>query len=425
MRYFWMLCTMFIGFALQAQESIDEKEEVASAYLDNGNFEEAAKRYEELLKMDHNNAYLLSQCGLCYFYLDSFEKCKEKFRLAVLYGDVNDSETMASYYTNLCAAYSNLNQDEEAYEYAMKAYQLDKTQLWNAASMAQNISRYDECLKLMNDAENAPLNNVFHSLYGKCYYSKKQYKRAMYHYRTFLENYDAEDELSVRLNLKDQENYYLYSSLSLLGETIEEGDQDEIINEIVSLLKRNSNKEEDMIAAFLGIENICDMYGMNASACEKLFHAVVTKPTQKQEILATFYSIKNYQKANWLAGEYLARNAEESPGDIKQIQFLSALQLYTINKDNLKKDLENGDLKALLQSFDLLLRTGESYSDEKFESTQEISNLLDNMVRIFKRSYPTYLENNDATPLMLRFIRRVPNEESQNQLIQMLAIEYE
>ena len=63
---------------------------------------------------------------------------------------------------------------------------MDNNQLWNAASMAQNSRKYEECLALMNKAaESTALNIAYKSLYGRCYYNTGQYRKAVDNFRDF------------------------------------------------------------------------------------------------------------------------------------------------------------------------------------------------------------------------------------------------
>ena len=54
----------------------------------------------------------------------------------------------------MSAVFSKINEDEKAYDYARKALEIDETSLtlFNAASMANNIEKPEECLKILDNA---------------------------------------------------------------------------------------------------------------------------------------------------------------------------------------------------------------------------------------------------------------------------------
>lgn len=88
-------------------------------------YEASIEVYEQLLKQNPNYRYYHSKKGLAYFHLGVYQKAQESFRLATLYANPDNKETLATDYTNLAATYSALDKNEKAYEYSLKAYHLD------------------------------------------------------------------------------------------------------------------------------------------------------------------------------------------------------------------------------------------------------------------------------------------------------------
>ena len=133
-----MICCHAVLFGQSS--SLDEFLRSADNAYEQNDYAKAVAYYEKVLLVEHKDHQILNRAGISYFKLKNFAKAKDKFRLAALYGPVDDDETMSSYYSNLSACYSYLYEDSKAFEYALKGYHLDKTStyaFWNAASNAQ------------------------------------------------------------------------------------------------------------------------------------------------------------------------------------------------------------------------------------------------------------------------------------------------
>lgn len=64
---------------VNGQSTASTKEDEAYRLHENKEYTKAAEIYEELLKTDYKNTYLLSMCGSSYFAQKKYEKAKEKY----------------------------------------------------------------------------------------------------------------------------------------------------------------------------------------------------------------------------------------------------------------------------------------------------------------------------------------------------------
>ncbi|MCL1671522.1 hypothetical protein [Elizabethkingia ursingii] len=77
---------------VKAQTTTNVSQDKAYELHENRLFAEVPEMYEELLKTDYKNAYLLGMCGSSYFALEKYEKAKEKYSLAILYMSPDDKK---------------------------------------------------------------------------------------------------------------------------------------------------------------------------------------------------------------------------------------------------------------------------------------------------------------------------------------------
>jgi|GEM_PF-1465165 len=428
MKLMSMACLLLCGLYVHAQENETEAKtsKALLCYVDK-EYEKAAQLYEELLEKDYKNTYLLTQCGLSYYHQQKYEKAREKMRLATLYGDVNDKPKMAMYYSNLSAAYSHLNDDEKAFESAVKAYYMDKTsqsRLWNAASMAQNLSRYDNCLKLMDDAETGALHYAFETLYARCYYGKQNFEEAVRHYVAFFDHYDQRDDF-VLLIIKDERNNFLHASLHLLSATSDTYKQDQIIGQVVRVKRLHPMVmfRQDMLHAFTRADNYCITYKLDCT-CNKVFRAWVNDPNSYDEIRFNFHALHNYENTYQLSTGYLEnKDLGDTEVEIKQLQFLSALHLYLAAYKKRGHVGKTGETTKLLAYFDGLFAGKTTYSDAEFKAIPGIKVLIMNMLDAFRANFPNVEEQKLAVPLLKKFVVRIPNDTIKNKTLEMIQQE--
>lgn len=413
-----ILCYLLFPFWLSAQDHLtEEKTSQAMIHYQDKEYAQAAKLYEEILEKDYKNSYLLTQCGLSYYHQQKFQEAKEKFRLATLYGNVDDRETMALYHSNLSAAYSNLDDDEPAFEHAVKAYYLDKERLWNAASMAQNLGRYDDCLKLMNEAEEGTLHNAYRTLYGRSYYRKEEFRKAIQQYKTFFDHYDPNDD-TVPLVIRDDRNFYLYSCLHVLAKSDDEQEVNEIIDQVIQVQKAHPMVmyRQDMLAFFTIPKNICKTYGLDVEMSKRLFYAWVNDPNKYDELLFSFYALNAYHDTYQLTAKYLQDDVGELEREFHEIHFLSALHLYLQDRKKQQTSANDERLEELLFLFDDFFEADRIYSDEQFMVIPRIENLLMGLLAAFRSNYAKGEEQERIAPVLIKFLERLPNESIRSKI---------
>ncbi|MFD2598446.1 tetratricopeptide repeat protein [Sphingobacterium corticis] len=427
-RLLCAVCVLICSFCALAQESeTEEKTRLALLAYTDKEYDKAAELYEELLEKDYKNTYLLSQCGLSYYHQKKYEQAREKLRLATLYGDVNDKSKMALYYSNLSAAYSHLNDDEKAFENAVKAYYMDKSsqnRLWNAASMAQNLSRYDDCLKLMNDAETGSLNNAFQTLYARSYYGKQNFELAYQYYVTFFDHYDQNDDY-VPLIIKDERNNFWNASLLLIAATDDEQKQNQIIDQVLRIKKAHPSImfRQDLLNGFTSENNYCKRFKLHCASCEKVFRAWVNDPNIYDELRFNFYALHQYEKAHQWSTEFLKEDLGELQSEIQQVQFLSALHIYLADYKKRGNAEDAKKTNELLADFDNFFDSNTTYTDEQFGSIPGIEDLLFGVNEAFQKNFESIAEQRNVAHLYRKFMERIPIDSIRNQVIDMLDLE--
>ena len=180
----------FLYFSLPffAQSEIKKMEIEADSLYNAKQYNASIQIYNLLLSKNPKNSFYLSNQGLNYFKLNDFKKTKENFRLSILYEDSDNKESLAINYSNLSACFLELNEFTKGYEYALKAYHLDKndsTILWNVASLANNVQDYKKVIEILNNAS-IDKHNDFNSLYGTAYLSLGENEKSINYYEIFL-----------------------------------------------------------------------------------------------------------------------------------------------------------------------------------------------------------------------------------------------
>lgn len=298
---------------------IEDKAKVAYAIK---NYDEAILLYNELITRDYKNHEYLNNLGLCYFQSKNYIKAKENFRLAVLYSEKN-----ATYYTNLSAAFCKLDEDEKAYDYARKAYDIEETEftLFNAASFANVIKRFDLCLDLLRKS-NIEKNNDFNILYAEAYFLKGDIEKSIYHYELYLQNYNANTSSEEYYNQK----YHYFKGLmnNFERNVTEKNNFENYLPKIDSLyFNLNNSPQQDKtnkktintIRTILRIDTTYNTYFTN------MIEKVSDLGLHKGELL---YFTKNYDKAI----SYITAMEMQDVESIKLL-FASYLAKYAEQKD--------------------------------------------------------------------------------------------
>ncbi|MGJ1319917.1 tetratricopeptide repeat protein [Sphingobacterium spiritivorum] len=421
---------VFTSFSLTAQNMLSLS--AADSLYEEKEFTKALQAYEKLLLQDENNSYILCKTGLCQYELKDFQKAKEKFRLAALYCAPEDKENIALYYTNLSACFSNLQDNEKAYEYAIKAYSIMEDsgiQLWNAASMAQNLGKYDECLKIMDNAK-VEKNNAFLTLYGRCYMAKKLYQQCIESYEQFLANYDANDDF-VTLNAEDEKGRLVIAyAFRLTSPDLSEQEIDACIARLKELWISQSADEmarTNMLNSFFKDENICSIYSYSAIICHKLFSALVTDASPVEKMQFAYYTQKNYSDALEIARGLMNNTAHLSGEElqkVKAIRYFASLRLFIADYLRKGKQVDQEQLRALAVGFNDLFEKGKMYSDEEFQQGTTEFGYMQETFTCFQNSFKTKEEQREAAPILLQIIKDLPNVTARKELTEILSKGY-
>ena len=205
----YLLVLFYLTLVLNEVSAQDKYKltKTADSLMDKQEYQKALDIYEKLLQQENTNPQYLTQSGVANFRLKNFEKAKEKFRMATLYAEGNEL-----YLSNLSAAYSNMNENQKAYEYAIQALNVKATALtvYNAMANANNIHKYDETFRLSIKYPHLKTKNQFNYVIGLAHYHSKHYQDANNFLATYLNNLDAEDSI---INTYNQAKIIYFNSL--------------------------------------------------------------------------------------------------------------------------------------------------------------------------------------------------------------------
>lgn len=420
-KYIFFILVTLVNHPAAAQAASEVQMDRARELYDSKKYEEAAAFCEKLLKDDYKNTYLLNQCGLSYFQQGKYEKARDKFRLATLYCPPGDKTNMGLYYSNLSASYDHTGNREKAYENALKAYQLDNNNLWNAASMAQNAGKYEECLKLMDKAGKDNLHIAYQTLYGRCYYHTKRYREAADSYRRFFSEYDPRDEF-VTLDTETEANYFLYACLFNVAAETDEKKIDTAIAEIKKIIGKSGTKvsRENMMKGFAQPDNICSKYSFSAGTCAKIFKIWIDNPTAGEQMQFTYYALKDYPSA-FRQSEYLVRSGENQKA--KEIYYLSSLRLFL-------EDYFQNSRKADLKKLDMIAGLFKGVISKKNDTDSGLPPRVEDdetameTFRIFNEYFKSREEQREAAALLIVIMENLPDERAKTEVMKILKAGY-
>jgi len=407
---------------VKAQTNASISQDNAYELQENKKFAEAARMYEELLKTDYKNTYLLGMCGSSYFAMEKYEKAKEKYSLAILYTSPDNKKSKALFYSNLSACYSNLGNNEKAYENAMRAYRLDNDQLWNAASMAQNFHKYEECLGLMNKAaESTTLNTAYKSLYGRYYYNTERYREAVDNLRDFLDHYVPES-FFANFNMKEERRVFIQAYINLIASEKDPSKINTDITDLQNTLKSldDSYFRDVIVWSFTDNNNICSKYKLSTEACSKIFSKLVNKPTLKEEFWFSYYALKDYEKSFQLSEKILVSGNDR---EVKLYQYMSSVHLFITDYFQHNQKADEKKLDNLIVLFKNLFEKNKIYSDKEFT---DFSDAYAPVMKTFN-VFNLYFKNKEqikAVPYVRKIMENVPNEKIKSEIMKVLNAGY-
>lgn len=413
---------LLFTFCLSAQtRTADQLLQEAESYYQDEKYLEAIPLYEKYLLVNEKDHEALQSTGISYFRIDDFQKAKDKFRLAALYCPVDKKVSLASYYTNLSGAYSNLEENEKAYEYATKAYRIDQTSstLFNAASMANNIDRCPDALKLLQDSKVEKDNN-FNALYGICYYKQNDYEKSIRHYEDFFANYDSERSINFKMGDEKQRLFNAYLSAAAITNAPISNERISKIKDLYLDLLNNEDKKEQMLQRFtLGAST----WNLNRTSADIIKQLV--KISAEQIPLKTQLEIKvaqqDFGQMYEMADGYLKQKPKLSPEDLYMVKFYRYLgSLYYFTGDLKKNGFEYNEkqLTSLISLFKDLYPKKE-YSKE--ELTPELMLTLKTTLEFFKDAAKSKDEQRKVVPLLEKILINFPNVEVRNSIKEFLS----
>lgn len=408
-KLLYSLTFLFFSVHFSAQsKSIDELIEISTQKIESKSYKEAIPLLTQVLDKEYNNHLALNKLGICYFELGDYNKAKENFRKAVLYSEKN------SYYlSNLSATFSRLNEDEKAYEYARKALAVEETRLslFNAVSLANNVNRVDECIDLLNKST-LEKHNDFNSLYGRCYYKKKDFKNSIAKYELYFEN-DGKTEKFVEEINDEQERQSL--QMAYLFEIVSSKTNENLKNDYLQKLKKSLKIQpnDEVKKSFLSGKNICSKNNISAEKCEKLYQSIFdSSQSSLDELSYEYYINKNYQQSYDLANKMSTKNlSDEDLYQLKLVHYLSSMQLFS--EDYLKNN-RTANQKMLDESvmlFKNLYVKGKEYTDQEFSKNVNLQLPVLYTLEIFHVEEYKSVENQEKiAPSILKILMSTPNE---------------
>ncbi len=279
------------------------------------NCAEAVKLYEKLLLQAPKNTTYLSRAAYCYFEEGKFQRAHDKYRLALLYTPVSDTENRALYTSNISACLDKQGEHEKAFEYAQQAYRLKENtfHLWNVLSVAWNLQKWNLILGEMARAK-VETNNNFLFFTGAAYNGTGQHAQAIQTLETFLGNYDSNDEYPMQDFFPEARNYLLDSYRERLVNTPKNGDAERgrYLKGMAAVLQRgqDANAWEAYHQIFLRPLNICYIQKIPDALCEQLFDATMPRQLPAEKALAAYFVGRDYDTA-YAATDRLLQSANQ------------------------------------------------------------------------------------------------------------------
>lgn len=363
---------LLISTSTFSQENIEALEHKANSLYEAEDYQAAILVYNQILKLDPNNASHLSSRGISYYYLRDYNKAKESFRLAILYRDPDDKKLLANDYSNLSSIYSSLEEDKKAYEYALKAYSLDKNKdniLFNVASLGHNVNQYEKSIEILDQAE-IELHNDFNSLYGKCYLQLDRYKESIEYYEKYFQNRDENDLFVPQINLLDEKKNLWSAYMYELLNHIQEGETGYKHKSKVLLLTKELAKTEKRRTLEETILRILEVTKFEKNPYTDLlvqqFEMLPDTDTMNQIIF--YYRVNNFKKSKEIVEKLAKKKNHEdwmTEDRIKIYRYLNELNEVLAKISPQGDKVEDRELESIINLLkDFYSDKGIGYQDE-------------------------------------------------------------
>jgi tetratricopeptide (TPR) repeat protein len=367
-----------ISSTLFAQKNLSSLEESADSLYKLKEYNASIEIYDNLLAKKPNNSHYLLYKGLCFFNLGNYQKAKEYCRLAVLYANTNEKESLSNYYSNLSACYYQLSDVKKAYECAMKAYYLNEYNplaLWNAAGLASSIGEYKKGIEML-DKSKIEKHNDFNSLYGEIYLLSQEYDKSVEFFEKFFLNFD-ENERFVDIDLSVAKYRLLIAYMGVLTRNIEnEVNENNYEQQMLNLTKELTGIEEiNNLTSKHILEFLDSVKAKNNPFTDLFIKEFEMLPDRPLLESATFYyRVKQYKKSQEFVEKLIATDFYPSDSDeksTKMYRYLNQLNIMLIHSKNRLNTVDDKELELTLSYFrsyydvvDKLDYQGEYYNEE-------------------------------------------------------------
>lgn len=410
--------TYFSGMYAQ-NTTLTEAEEL----YENKRYKDAIPLFERYLSQENKDYEALSELGLAYFHIENYEKAREKFRLAALYTPVDKTELLASTYSNLSAAYSHSGDRQNAYKYAIKAYEMDKTSelnLWNASSTSIENFKYAEALKIMKQS-NLQKNNAFNTLYGKAYFNIGEYEKSIEYYETFFQNYNPDDN-SITLILTDEKKHYFKALLKILNQ---KGLSKEKFKKYEAAALQLYDPQDEEYAKDLSTDLAHSYKILNKDQkyldfYRKYYNLCLPSATAIEASFLAFYlGYYDEMKTNAQRARSMTNVEDENlTNNIKTLVFIANLNLFLDEYEKNDKKYRDEDLKKLGIDFGNLF-VGNKISEKELDDNPFYRALIELTCLSFIRRFMSNEEERvlgKESLMLIEIIKNIPNEEVVQQL---------
>ncbi|MFC6267486.1 tetratricopeptide repeat protein [Frigoriflavimonas asaccharolytica] len=418
----FLIFAIFISAQLSPLEKVLEE---ADAHYNKNEYALAIPLYKEYFENDQKDYESYDRLGICYYRIDDFENARQNFRRAALLCPVDQKTKLASYYSNLSAAYSHLDDNGKAFDYALKAYRIDQTShtLFNAASMANNIGRCTEGLKLLDDTK-LPMENEYNALYGMCNYREGRYEDAIRYYELFFSSFDAKTN-TVDFIIPDEKfilmKCYIKSATEAENELSEERVQK--ITTLYLDLSKDKVTQKKMLRYLAVEDNSWNKNEISVRLVKNLIKKNEREISAKDKIFMKLAE-KGLKDTYKIADDYLKTNTitdEKELFVMKTFRYLG--YLYTVIGDDADTTLviAEADIKKLKFLFDDIYPK-KDYTDEEMLESMLIP--LHTTLDVFRKIAKTPENQKIFVPTVRKIVGDFPNTKYRDFLRKLMDAGY-
>lgn len=381
--------------------------------------------YNEYLNINDRDFEVYDRLAICYFRTGDYENAKKNFLRAALVCPASEKEKLATYYSNLSGTYSTLREDEKAYEYATKAYNLDSNSqtLFNAASMANNLDRPAEGLQLL-DKSTVEKDNSYNALYGMFHYRLGNYATSAKYYEQFFSNFSREDN-QIAYDMKNEKLNLLKDYLYLAAdEKLALNDQQiQKIKEIYINIYTIEDGKEELFEMFQDETHLWNKKKKSVTVINQLIAATPGKvPTAEK--LMMLYAQNDLADLYKIADQYLKENDVKDQQElykVKMLRYIGYLNLIIREQPHPPLQIDEQEIKKLKYLFNDMYEK-KDYADE--ETTDLLIKPLHVTFDRFRKVYKTKEEKRKIAPAVLQIVGDFPNKKLRDSVTEILKAGY-